>query len=308
MFRWLIKTVGLYKKCSPILALQLWYSPFLKFSSKFSSYGRSNQCKWVWICAPVRHAALPCPRPGAPLRGTHAHRRPGLPTLVTHPWSPGRTQPKHHLGACTRARVACQRVRTGPRPWRLLAGVPCACRDQAPLSLPLLLRGEVPRTTRLSIKAAGLSLARARAFATSPSSATPPLPPPTRRCPSAHSSGRLTIPTPRLDLVQAQIIACCSVVPRASPNFELQRRRFRCLAVGARRSHLRPNSGHQRPRGELLVISRYFPGWPAAGSPEFRPGAPPLSPRTTLQGLFCSHGPKCKERAFVWILERFQGP
>jgi hypothetical protein len=74
--------------------------------------------------------------------------------------------------------------------------------------------------------------------------------------------GCLTTPTPRLDLVKAQTLACCSVVPRASLDFELQRWRRHCLAVGAHQRHLHPNADHQRPRGELLVLSHYFPGRP----------------------------------------------
>jgi hypothetical protein len=41
--------------------------------------------------------------------------------------------------------------------------------------------------------------------------------------PAAQSSGLVTSPKPRLDLVEAQTIACCSAVPRASPERAPQR-------------------------------------------------------------------------------------
>jgi hypothetical protein len=59
-----------FEKCSPILALQLWYSMFLKFCLKILSKMQSNACKWSEL-GDVGHtsaSALQSARPRAAWR------------------------------------------------------------------------------------------------------------------------------------------------------------------------------------------------------------------------------------------------
>jgi hypothetical protein len=207
-------------------------------------------------CSRALHARAAAWHPFCP-------RRPGPsnPRIPRSCFSSCRTWPEPAgIGACAPPHVdhverphrtpAAPSTSRFPRARSAVAGSPCLS------VLCVEVMAWSPHTADLPIKGCRRSSSRARA------SAAPPLPPPMRSCPSSHPFGCLTTPTPRLDLVEAQTLACFSVVPRASLDFELQRWRRHCLAAGAHQRHLHPNADHQRPRGELLVLSHYFPGRP----------------------------------------------
>jgi hypothetical protein len=117
----LIKTkVRLYEKCSPILALQLWYSMFLQFCWKFLSNQRSNMCKAVLNhlvtprtalerAAPTR-ARPPRGVPAASASGPSPHQ-PRLPKLHASQAFLGARAPRCVLSAHPPSPGPCRAVR-----------------------------------------------------------------------------------------------------------------------------------------------------------------------------------------------------
>jgi hypothetical protein len=114
------------------------------------------------------------------------------------------------------------------------------------------------------------------------------------RAPSSSCNhDRLTPRTPALGSIEAQAATCCPILPRRRRNSSPQRPPSPGAAARCRRRPFRPNSGHQRPHGELLVTSHLFLAADLAG---FRPAAPPLGPWTQLQRFQSFWGLRCKPR------------